>query len=89
MPNFNYGGTNILHVSNRMIPESPRWLLVNGYTAEARTVLEDLARGNGTVLPQEELRKPDTSSSDSSLGIRSLLRGEVARKRTLILFAAW
>ncbi len=72
-----------------MIPESPRWLLVNGHAAEARAVLEDLARGNGTVLPQEELRKPDTSSSSDSLGMAVLLKGKVVRKRTLILFAVW
>ena len=62
---------------------------MNGYTAEARTVLEDIARGNGTVLPQEELQKPDASSDRESLGIASLLRGQAVRKRTVILFAVW
>ena len=73
----------------RIVPESPRWLLINGYAAEARAVLEDVAHGNGTVMPQEELRTPDTSSSGEPAGMASLFKGKVVRKRTLVLLVAW
>lgn len=72
-----------------MIPESPRWLLVSGSSVEARTVLEDIAQGNGTVMPQEELRMPVDNSGGEPIGMASLFQGKVVRKRTLILFAVW
>ncbi len=63
-------------------------MLVNGYTAKARTIMEGIAKGNGTTMPQEEFIQPDTSG-DQSLGMSSLLKGRVIRKRTLILFVVW
>ena len=35
-----------------LLPESPRWLLCQKRIAEAVTVLEDIARGNGSVLSE-------------------------------------
>ena len=72
----------------RIIPESPRWLVVNGRLAEGRSVLAAMAKANDTVMPKEELKRP-SKNSDESLGMTSLLRGPVIRRRTLILFAIW
>ncbi len=41
----------------RLIPESPRWLLLKGHLRECRVVLEYIAMVNKRELPQElELR---------------------------------
>ena len=72
----------------RIIPESPRWLVVNGRLAEGRSVLAAMAKANGTVMPEGELKRP-SKHGDESLGMTSLLRGPVIRKGTLTLLAIW
>ena len=36
-----------------LLPESPRWLLGRGRAQEAAAVLEQIARGNGTAMPEK------------------------------------
>jgi len=48
----------IIYFIRRHVPESPRYLLVSGQKELARTVLEQVARENGTYLPQGELVTP-------------------------------
>jgi hypothetical protein len=55
---------------------------------EARAVLSQIAEGNGTQMPEGELKRPDTSSEES-LGIASLFSGPVIRKLTVTLFFIW
>jgi hypothetical protein len=55
---------------------------------EARAVLSHIAQGNGTQMPEGELKRPGTSG-DKSLGLTSLLSGPVIRKRVVVLFAIW
>ena len=73
----------------RLIPESPRWLLVNGREDEARHVLEGMARDNGTQLPPCELKRPESHSKERSVSMVDLLRGRNIRHRTIVLFWAW
>jgi hypothetical protein len=37
-------------VCNRWIPDSPRWLIVNGYREEAKLILEEGAAFNRRVV---------------------------------------
>lgn len=41
------------HIYHRYLPESPRWLLAQKRTKEALDILENLAKVNGTELPEK------------------------------------
>lgn len=43
----------LLHIYHRYLPESPRWLLAQKRTKEALDILENLAKVNGTELPEK------------------------------------
>ena len=73
----------------RSLPESPRWLLVNGKEKEAVSVLTTIARSNGVSPLPEFTLKGGTVSKGSSHGIVDLFRGPVIRHRTLVLICAW
>ncbi len=70
----------------RVVPESPRWLLVHGQYAKARKILAMIAKGNGTQLPECHLKRPTERHRASML---DLFRGREIRHRTLILIYLW
>lgn len=96
VPNPNFGWRWLLGVSavpgliiffiRRTIPESPRYLLVNGKTEEARQVLERVARENGRELPDLPLQ-PIRETAQRSRS-RDLWRPEL-RRTTLLLWVMW
>lgn len=69
----------------RSIPESPRFLAIQGRTDEARAVLQQIARENGQTLTIERLEVPKGATS---LPITAIWRGVLAR-RTLLLSIVW
>ncbi len=75
----------IIFVIRRQIPESPRFLLVNGQPEKARAVLELVARTNGTQLPDRPLRPIERTTPP---GARELLRPGL-RRTTLLLWTMW
>jgi putative MFS transporter len=70
----------------RRVPESARYLVSTGRTAEAGEVLAHVARTNGVTLTGDELVVPAGEARGSTLGAL-LVRG--VRRVTLSLWAAW
>ena len=67
------------------VPESPRWLVVAGRTAEARAVVAQVAAVNGRPMPAEEI-VPEPPGE--RVGVRTLFRPRL-RRITVMLWAAW
>lgn len=68
----------------RDIPESPRYLLINGRAEEARAVLEQVAAINGVHVPIGNLRMAERSST----ALVGIWQGGLAA-RTLLLSLIW
>jgi MFS transporter, putative metabolite:H+ symporter len=75
----------IIFFIRRDIPESPRYLLVNGQTERAQEVLALVARTNGVPAPSLPLRP---IQKQAQTGVRDLLRPSL-RKTTLLLWVLW
>lgn len=75
----------IIFFIRRHVPESPRYLLVSGRQAEARAVLETVARENGTQLSPGELIVPQYAARGR---VRDLWSPEL-RRTTFLLWGIW
>lgn len=75
----------IIFFIRRGIPESPRYLLVSGRTAEARKVLERVARENGVTLPAGKILPPPPAKRGK---ISDLWSPRLVRT-TLLLWIVW
>jgi putative MFS transporter len=69
----------------REVPESPRFLLVQGRTEEARNVLQQVAAMNGSSVEVGELSAPTTTSQASI----ATIFGSPLTRRTLTLSLIW
>jgi len=72
------------------MPESPRWLMAKGRSAEANAVvklLEDSATRRGAVLREPVVRPVDAGAA-SRAGWRELFKG-IYLKRTLMIWGLW
>lgn len=49
-----------------ILPESPRWLLINGRVKEAEIILKEAARYNGTPLPEFSLQSLQLAGEQTS-----------------------
>jgi putative MFS transporter len=95
VPNFAYGWRLLIGASallgllgywiRRSVPESPRYLLINGRTDEARAVLENVARVNGKNFEIGELRAEQAGAKP---GLGSIWQPALVRK-TLMLSLMW
>jgi len=80
-----------------IIPESPRWLLSQNRAYEAVKILEEIAKGNGTVLSEKvrlELDSPKKTDVSSpalakSEGLSDLFRNSQLGLLTVIQIYSW
>lgn len=75
----------LIFLIRREIPESPRYLLVNGQPERAREVLEQVARANGTSLSNLPLRPLEKTAQPRAT---DLLKPKL-RRTTLLLWTMW
>lgn len=75
----------IIYFIRRHVPESPRYLLVNGRQEEMRAVLTRVANENGVPVPDLNIAVP---SRQRGVTVAALWRRPYAR-RTLMLWITW
>lgn len=75
----------IIFFIRRYVPESPRYLMVNGRTEEAADVLRQVAQYNGTPLPEFTLAE---TKAPPKTPVRALWSPEL-RRTTLLLWGIW
>lgn len=75
----------IIYFIRRYVPESPRYLLIDGREEEARKVLQQVARENGVAVDIGQLQVQERSGGST---ISALWQGRFART-TMMLWIAW
>lgn len=82
----------VLSISNSfVIPESPRWLLCKGRTAEVATIIRHACKVNKRDVPDniEKLLRPPTKQSDTGSGCFSLFASRYLRLITFCFLCIW
>eukprot|EP01025_Chloroclados_australasicus_P064356 TRINITY_DN8586_c1_g1_i1.p1 TRINITY_DN8586_c1_g1~~TRINITY_DN8586_c1_g1_i1.p1 ORF type:complete len:521 (+),score=52.49 TRINITY_DN8586_c1_g1_i1:254-1816(+) len=72
-----------------ILPESPRWLLVQGRHAEATDVLQKIAQSNKTQMPRGQLGGMSQSHNGNNSSIMDVVKHPRLRSRFLILVYSW
>ena len=76
-----------------VLPESPRWLIVQGRTGEAEKILREIASFNEKPMPNSFVVYPHDESEGQKgkgiLGFLELFKTPNLRKKTLIIYYMW
>ena len=73
----------------RFIPESVRWLNLNGKGDEAMKILRRIAKFNKREIPSEIALKSPEKEVNSSVSLLDLFRPLRIAKQTMVQFYAW
>ena len=73
----------------RFIPESVRWLNLNGKGDEAMKILRRIAKFNKREIPNEITLKCSSKEENSSGSLLDLFRPLCIAKQTMVQFYAW
>lgn len=92
-----FGLGTLLFYSERLMPESPRWLILHERYDDAERVLYQAAKRNGHRLPEDlDLRairaqhvSADVIVKRSSINVLSLISTRHLRNRTFVLIVIW
>lgn len=77
-------------VTNRLVPESIRWLMTHGRIAQAEKLLKRVAKVNKKEMPDEGLALPeDQKSTQREAGFRDLFGSRAMAKKTVISWISW
>ena len=77
-------------LTNRVVPESVRWLLTHGKKDEAEKLLKQVAKVNKKKIPDEGLVLPaDQKSVQREAGFMDLFRTRAMTKKTVISWISW
>ena len=79
---------------DRLMDESPRWLLQQGRLEESEAVLRKIARRNGTTAPDIATLKAVAQSDQNEAESKKytyldLFKSRIYLKRAIILFLTW
>lgn len=82
---------NLVAIFRFVIPESPRWLLCKGRTAEVATIIRKVCEVNKRECPPnvEKLLKPPPSDEKSGSGCFSLFGNSYLRLITICFPCIW
>ena len=76
--------------TNRVVPESVRWLLTHGKKDDAEKLLRQVAKVNKKKIPDEGLGLPEDQKSDHrEAGFMDLFGTRAMTKKTVISLISW
>jgi putative MFS transporter len=79
-------GALFVWLIRRQLPESPRWLMVNGRSEEAARVVADIeAKVGAAPVPERVAEAPPVAEEESRISFPDMFRGEY-RRRTVMLW---
>jgi hypothetical protein len=73
---------------NRLIPESPRWLISQGRFEEAEKIIRQIAKGNNVTLTDKAFVNLEADAPPTGR-VWHLFSDRVLLVRTLIIFFNW